>query len=328
MSPKAFIVFPGQGSQFPGMGKSYFENFSIYRKTLEEASDASGLHLKKLSFDSTESEIKESSIAQPLILSTSVAMWRVLTESFGLESKFEPIFAGHSLGEYTALVASGYFEFVACVKAVQERGRFMSEAVAPGIGGMRALILKESVNEARLKSLCDYATLQSGKLVALANWNTDTQVVLSGYEAGLKAVDTLVGTSGEGFDFKWARKSIALPVSGPFHSPLMEKAREAFSPVLQALKFTPQTKKYIRNVDAHCAPQNTEETVKSALDEQVCGSVRWYPSLLQAKEEGCGFHIEISPSKVLSNMAARIETFKEWKFLHFEDPLKIEEVLR
>src|SRR5687768_11353307 len=123
---KAFVVFPGQGSQFPGMGKSYFDNFPSYVRCLEEASDASGLHLKKLSLDSAESDIKESSLAQPLILAVSVGMWRVLVKEFELDQKINPIFAGHSLGEYTALVATGVFSFADCVRAVQARGRAMS----------------------------------------------------------------------------------------------------------------------------------------------------------------------------------------------------------
>ncbi len=322
-SIKTLFAFPGQGSQFSGMGKAYYDNFPLYQHTLEEASDACGLHLKKLTLESSDGDMKESSVAQPIILSVSIGMWRVLQKEFNVEAKLLPVFAGHSLGEYTALVAAGAFAFGECVKAVQARGRFMSEAVAPGVGGMRALILKEAVEESKLKALCAEASQKSGKLVALANWNTETQVVLSGYEEGLKVVDSLAGTD----DWKWLRRSIALEVSGPFHSPLMEKALESFSPVLESLKFSSQEKKYIRNIDATLVSLNSESHVKAALREQVCGSVRWYPSLLAAKADGVVVHAEISPSKVLTNMASRMDAFKEWKFLTFEDPLKIEEVL-
>jgi len=324
---KALIVFAGQGSQFPGMGKNYYENFPIYKQTLEEASDASGLHLKKLSFDSSESEMRESSVAQPLILTASIGMWRVLSTQFALAQNFDAVFAGHSLGEYSALVAAGTFKFSETVKAVQKRGQFMSEAVSPGVGGMRALILREPANEEKIKTFCEYATAQSGKLVAMANWNTDTQIVLSGYEEALKKVDQLAGKEENGHDWKWIRRSIPLDVSGPFHSPLMKNAEENFLPVLDALSFEAQQKLYIRNVDASLNSLSSEGEIKKALREQVCGSVRWYPTLLKAKET-VTVHAEISPSKVLTNMASRMEAFKEWKFMNFEDISKIEEILK
>jgi [acyl-carrier-protein] S-malonyltransferase len=324
MGTKALVVFPGQGSQFSGMGRAYAQNFPLFAQTLEEASDACGLHLKKLSLDASDSDIKESSVAQPLILSVSIGMWRVLQANFGIENKFKATFAGHSLGEYTALVAAECFSLAECVRAVQSRGQFMSEAVPPGVGGMRALILKEAVEESKIKALCAEATKKSGKLVCMANWNMETQIVLSGYEEGLKIVDQLAGTD----DWKWVRRSIVLEVSGPFHSPLMEKALEKFSPVLDQLKFVPQEKDYIRNVDATMANLQSDYHVRQALREQVCGSVRWYPTLVAAKAAGVQAHVEISPSKVLTNMASRMAEFKEWKFFSFEDPLKIEETLK
>lgn len=328
MTMKAFIVFAGQGSQFPGMGKAYFDNFAVYQQTLEEASDASGLHLKKLSFDTSEKEMKESSVAQPLILSASVGMWRVLSSQFGLLEKVDPVFAGHSLGEYSALVAAGALNFTETVKAVQKRGQFMSEAVAPGVGGMRALILREAAQEEKVKSFCEHVSKASGKLVAMANWNTDTQIVLSGYEEALKMVDQLAGKEDASGDWKWIRRSIPLEVSGPFHSPLMKKAEELFEPVLNLLSFEVKKYPYVRNIDAKLSALSAEQDVKAALKEQVCGSVRWYPSLATAKEAGAVAHMEISPSKVLTNMASRMEAFKEWKFMNFEDVSKIEEQLK
>lgn len=309
------------------MGKAYYENFSLYQQTLEEASDASGLHLKKLSFDSSESEMRESSVAQPLILTASIGMWRVLTTQFGLTHSLDPIFAGHSLGEYSALVAAGSFNFSETVRAVQKRGQYMSEAVAPGVGGMRALILRESADETKVNEFCAYVSKSTGKLVAMANWNTDTQIVLSGYEEALKFVDQSAGKEDAGGDWKWIRRSIALDVSGPFHSPLMKKAEELFTPVLQDLSFIPQQKLYIRNIDAMLVSLSADKEVKKALKEQVCGSVRWYPTLLKAKAEA-QIHAEISPSKVLTNMATRMEAFKEWKYMNFEDVSKIEEILK
>lgn len=309
------------------MGKAYFDNFPLYQQTLEEASDASGLHLKKLSFDSSESEMRESSVAQPLILTASIGMWRVLTSQFGLTQTLDPIFAGHSLGEYSALVAAGSFNFSETVRAVQKRGQYMSEAVAPGVGGMRALILREAVEEAKIKSFCEHVSKQSGKLVAMANWNTDTQIVLSGYEEALKIADQLAGKEDAGGDWKWIRRSIALDVSGPFHSPLMKKAEELFVPILEDLGFVAQQKLYIRNIDATLNSLSSAVEVKKALQEQVCGSVRWFPTLLKAKSE-VSVHAEISPSKVLTNMASRMEAFKDWKFKSFEDVSKIEEILK
>ncbi|MEZ4815976.1 MAG: ACP S-malonyltransferase [Bdellovibrionota bacterium] len=336
---KALIVFAGQGSQFPGMAKAYFENFDLYKKTLEEASDASGLHLKKISFDSSEAEMRESSIAQVLILSSSIGMWRVLSKQFGILDRLNPVFAGHSLGEYSALVAAGAFDFSEAVRAVQKRGQFMSEAVAPCVGAMRALILREPAQIEKLQNFCKHVTQLSGKLVAVANWNTETQVVLSGYEEALKQVDLLAGKEDAGGDWKWIRRSIALDVSGPFHSPLMKKAEDLFLPTLEALSFKNQKSSYIRNIDAKLCEMNSEVEVKKALKEQVCGSVQWYPSLLCAKDSAkdsakdtaglpVTVHAEISPSKVLTNMASRMEAFKEWNFMNFEDPSKIEEVLK
>lgn len=324
---KCLIAFAGQGSQFPGMGKGYYENFPIYKNTLEEASDSSGLHLKKLSFDASESDIKESSVAQPLILSSGIGMWRVLTQQFGLLEKLQPIFAGHSLGEYTALVAAGALSFSDAVKAVQKRGAFMSQAIAPGVGGMRALILKESAQKEKIENFCHYVTQKSGKLVALANWNTDTQVVISGYEDGLKYADQIAGKEDAGGDWKWIRRSIALEVSGPFHSPLMKKAEESFDEVLARLEFKSVAHSYIRNIDARESQLNDSTQIKEALKKQICGSVLWYPTLETSLNCQVQAHAEISPSKVLTNMASRIEKFKNWKFMNFEDASKIEEVL-
>lgn len=321
MKAQSLVVFPGQGSQFPGMGKSWFENFSLYRDVIEEASDACSLDFKKLSFEASESEIRDTEIAQPLILTVSCGMWKVLNSVFGFKEKVDAkIYAGHSLGEYTALVCSDVLSLKEASSTVMLRGRFMKEACPVGLGGMRALIMREAVGREKLLELCEVVSKHS-KLIALANWNTDTQVVLSGYSEGLQYLDTLVGKD----EWKWVRRSIPLEVSGPFHSPLMEKATEKLGLVLESLNFSASSAQYIPNVRGElCSLENSQE-IQSNLKAQVAGGVQWYPGLLSIKDQ-VTHHIEVAPSKVLTGMVARVDSLKHWKNVHFEDPTKVEEV--
>lgn len=306
-----FVVFPGQGSQHSGMGKSWYDNFVKFREAFEEASDASSLHIKKLAFDSSDSDIRATDIAQPLILTVSVGIWRVLENDFGVHENFKSLlFAGHSLGEYSALVAGGAMKLGEAAKLVNLRGKFMQEAVPVGQGGMRALILKEAANEEKLQALCRVAAEKSGKPVSVANWNSDTQVVLSGLNAALEAVDQLVKEE----PYKWVRKSIALEVSAPFHSPLMEKAAEKLKAALEQVTFAPSKTNYIRNVDAEISTMDDPTKIRAALVRQLSANVRWYPTLLCANEAGCERQIEVGSGKVLTGIASRIAVLSQWKF--------------
>ncbi len=330
---REFVVFPGQGSQSPGMGKKYFENFESYRRVFEEASDATSLHLKKLCFDSSESEIKATSIAQPLILTSSLALFQTLSKEFGFQEKLKaPLYAGHSLGEYSALVAMGLFSVAQAAKTVHLRGQYMQEAAPMGSGGMRALLLKEEQNEVTLNELCSelsaLATQEAAqeKKIEMANWNSDTQVVVSGHTQALQLLDAMVSAK-EGpllslkEKYKWIRKSIVLDVSAPFHSSQMKSAADKLENVFKDLGVQDQKLHqnfYLRNIDASLSDTSEWSIVSAALKKQVAGNVKWYPSLLKAKELGIEVQYEIGFGKILSNISSRCEKLSQWKCVHFE----------
>ncbi len=288
------FLFPGQGSQYVGMGKSLYDNFSAVKALYEEASDALHLDLKKLSFDGPESDLKLTHITQPAILTHSVAAFRMFTQETGIAPDFV---AGHSLGEYSALVAAGSLQFTNAVKLVHRRGQFMQEAVPVGTGAMAALVGGE---EAGVKSLCEEASRLTGRSCEMANFNGGGQIVISGYR---QAVEEAVRIASSDPAYGVAR-AILLPVSAPFHSSLMKKAEENMRPLLEATPFSPLACPYIANVDAQV---HREEGVKERLIQQICGSVRWEQSMKQLPALGVTEALEIGPGRVLAGLLRRIE---------------------
>lgn len=300
------VVFPGQGSQYVGMGKEFYESYSLVRDIFKRASDSIGLDMKNLCFSSPEEELKLTENAQPAILTVSYALYSVLCDTFpSLRDKIR-FFAGHSLGEYTACVASGIMGFEDAVYAVRMRGKFMQEAVPVGEGKMVAVI---GVSPEEVESACSAV----GGVVEPANYNSPEQIVVAGRA---KDVDRFV----EYMRAKGVKKIIPLNVSAPFHCSLMEPAKERLKEVLDKLTFNDPYVPVVSNVTATAISKGDEE--RDLLVRQVTGSVKWYQSVLYMRSMGVSIFIEVGPSKVLSGLVKR--TDRTVKVFNVEKPEDME----
>jgi [acyl-carrier-protein] S-malonyltransferase len=283
------FVFPGQGSQYPGMGKELAENFVVARETFAEADDALGFKLSKLCFEGPEDALKLTTNTQPAILTTSIAALRVVETETGCS----PVcLAGHSLGEYSALVAAGGLAFADAVRTVRARGAFMQEAVPVGVGAMAAIL---GVEAATLMEIC--AEAAQGEVVSPANFNSPGQIVIAGHAGAVaRAIEI---AKARGF-----RKAMLLPVSAPFHCSLMESAGNRLAETLTAIPVAPLRKPVVTNVEA--LPNSDKDRVKDLLVRQVSAPVRWEESVLRMVELGGERFVEIGPGKVLAGLIKRI----------------------
>lgn len=299
MTKNAFI-FPGQGSQYPGMGKELSRNFKVAADTFAEADDALGFNLSQVCFDGSESELKLTENTQPAILSVSIAVLRVIRAETSLTAAY---LAGHSLGEYSALVAAGAIGFADGVRTVRARGRFMQEAVPVGVGSMAAIL---GVESDVLADICREAA--EGEVVAPANFNSPGQIVIAGHAGAVgRAIEI---AKGRGF-----RKAMLLPVSAPFHCSLMSPAGVRLGEALDAIPISPMETPVVTNVEA--APNSDKDRVKDLLVRQVSAPVLWEASVMRMVEEGVGRFIEIGPGKVLSGLVKRIS--KDSEVVNVED---------
>jgi [acyl-carrier-protein] S-malonyltransferase len=283
------FVFPGQGAQYAGMGRDLAENFPVARETFDEANDALGFDLARLCFEGPEEDLKLTANTQPAILAVSVAALRALQAETGLEPSCT---AGHSLGEYSALVCAGGLSFADAVRIVRQRGLFMQEAVPVGQGAMAAVMGLEG--EA-LEALCREAA--QGEIVAPANYNSPGQIVIAGH-AG--AVERAIALSKE----QGAKRALLLPVSAPFHCALMQPAGERLQGVLDAVSVHPLRIPVVTNVEA--APNHDAGRIKDLLVKQVSAPVRWDASVEAMAAMGVERFIEIGPGKVLAGLIKRI----------------------
>lgn len=292
---KTIFLFPGQGSQSVGMGVSLAENFPLAKDTFQEANEALGFDLWKICREGPEADLKLTQNTQPAILMVSVAAARVIAA----ETPLRPdLVAGHSLGEYSALVSAGALDFKEAVQLVNKRGKFMQEAVPAGRGAMAALI---GGTEAGVKSLCDEAKKRTQKVCEMANFNGGGQIVISGEAEAVEEAARLVGAE-PGFGIA---KAVLLPVSAPFHCSLMRKAEENLLPFLERAKLGTLKVPYIANVDAKLYSDSAK--VKENLRAQICASVRWEQSMLTLAGMGVTAAYEIGPGKVLSGLLRRID---------------------
>jgi [acyl-carrier-protein] S-malonyltransferase len=288
MSKTAYI-FPGQGSQYSGMGKELSENFPVARQIFEEADDALGFKLSSICFGGSDEELRLTANTQPAILTASIAVLRVAEQETGLKADY---LAGHSLGEYSALVCSGALAFADAVKTVRARGTFMQEAVPVGSGSMAAML---SIEKDVLEDVCREAS--EGDVVAPANFNSPGQIVIAGSTAAVaRAIEI---AKGRGF-----RKAMLLPVSAPFHCALMKPAADRLAVVLDAVSINDMLLPVVANADA--APNQERERVKPLLVTQVCAPVLWEQSVTAMADLGCTRFVEIGPGKVLSGLVKRI----------------------
>lgn len=291
---KTAFLFPGQGSQYVGMGKDLAANFKIAADLFEEANTALGYDLKKICFDGPEADLTLTKNTQPAILTVSVAAHAVLQAETG---KKADIVAGHSLGEYSALVAVGALRFADAVTVVHNRGKFMQEAVAPGQGAMAALM--GGTNEVTEK-VCLEASEKTGKVCEMANFNGGGQLVISGDKIAVEAAIQIA----EGNKELGIRRAVLLPVSAPFHCSLMQPAADKLLPLLKRMEVASLKTPYIANVDAKV--HQDSRTIVDNFYQQVAKSVLWEQSMLKLPELGITEAMEIGPGKVLSGLMKRI----------------------
>lgn len=309
---KIAFVFPGQGAQYVGMGKDFVENFPVAKSIFEEASDEVNIDMKKLCFEGPDDELMKTENTQPAILTTSIAMLKVL-ENEGLNCHMT---AGLSLGEYTSLVKSNVFSFKDAVKLVKKRGKYMQEEVPMGIGTMAAIL---GLNRDQMQ-LCIEKARQYG-IVEAANYNSPGQIVISGE---IKAVDTAVKMAVE----FGAKKAVILPVSAPFHCSLLKGAGEKLQRDLELLKINDPEVPVITNVEASILSSKLK--VIPSLVQQVSKSVLWEDSVSLMLDEGVDNFIEIGPGKALSSFIKRIAKTKEKKvnIYNVEDVNSFKQILQ
>jgi len=302
------FVFPGQGSQYVGMGKDLSAEFALARETFAEADDALGFSLSGLCFDGPEADLKLTENTQPAILAASIAALRVLEA----ETPLRPAFvAGHSLGEYSALVAVGAFKFSDAVKVVRERGRLMQHAVPAGQGAM-AVVLGLEMDA--VGALCVDAAC--GEVVSPANFNGAGQVVIAGARSAVERAMALAKERG-------AKRVLDLPVSAPFHCQLMQPAAEGLERTLHDVAVQPFDIGVITNAEADV--NRSAERVKALLIEQAVRPVRWEESVKKLVALNCQRAIEIGPGKILKGLMMRIAPTMELE--NFEAPQDLAKVI-
>ena len=286
------LIFPGQGSQYVGMGKEVYDNFSIAKDVFHEVDDALGFKLSKIIFEGPENDLKITSNTQPALMATSIAILRVLEQEKGLDVSKCRFVAGHSLGEYSAICAAKAITLSDTAKILKYRGKFMLEACPEGKGSMAA-VLGSNV-ETVLQLIKDVKDID---VLVIANDNSDDQIVISG---SVEAIDRAVVHSKN----LGIKRVIKLPVSGPFHSPFMESAVRSLAKKLADIKVSKPTPSVISNITAK--EENDPETIKDLLIAQVHGNVRWRETMYYARENGITKMIEIGAKNVLTNIAKKM----------------------
>jgi len=288
---KLGILFPGQASQQMGMGRDLFTEFAAVRELFQQADDVLEYSLSKLIFEGPEEELTLTANAQPAILTVSFSFWTALAPF--IPDDAQVWMAGHSLGEYTALVAAGAFDFADAVRIVHLRGRFMQEAVPAGEGKMAAVVgLPQEKIEETLEGL-----ELDGEVAQLANLNSPDQIVISGSTTGISMTAKSLQAAG-------AKRVVELKVSAPFHSRLMEPAAEKLKPLLDEVRFHPVRHPVLANVTAEPYPDDPA-TYADLLYRQVCSPVRWMDTVRRMAWEQPDAFVEVGPGKVLRMLAAK-----------------------
>ncbi|HLN93309.1 MAG TPA: ACP S-malonyltransferase [Thermoanaerobaculia bacterium] len=292
MGPLA-LLFPGQGSQFVGMGRALVESSPAARAVFDEADAALGFALSRLCFDGPEEGLKLTANTQPAILTHSVAALAELSASFPGRLEGAAFAAGHSLGEYSACVAAGVITFSDAVRLVRRRGELMQEAVPAGMGAMAAIV---GLAAEDVEAACREAA--QGEIVSAANYNSPEQTVIAGHAGAVERASAACIAKG-------AKRAIPLPVSAPFHSPLMRPARERMEELLAATAFSDARIPVVTNVDA--LPVRDGAKLRDSLVRQIDSPVKWVESVRRLAAEGINRALEIGPGNVLAGLLRRID---------------------
>lgn len=309
MSRMLAFLFPGQGAQAAGMGKALAQQFPIAAQVFAEADEALGFKLSTLCFEGPNETLTLTTNAQPAIVATSIAALRVLEHETGLHPAYV---AGHSLGEYSALVAAEAFTLADALRTVRERGRLMQEAVPVGVGAMAALF---GLSVEIATQVCTDAA--ENEIVTPANLNGGEQIVVAGHAGAVRRAIALAKTRG-------AKRAVELTVSAPFHCALMTPAAEGLAKALAAVPVSPLQVGVIPNVTAEV--NQDPQQVKSLLVQQVTAPVRWEESMRKLAALGCEAAIEIGPGRVLTGLLKRI--VPAMACVSFGDPTTLDEARR
>ena len=301
------FIFPGQGSQAVGMGRAFYETSAAAKRVFEEAAEALGRDFTRLIFEGPEADLALTANTQPAVLTASVAV----AAACGERGLAPALVAGHSLGEYSALVVAGALRLGDAVRIVRRRGELMQEAVPVGTGAMAALMgMKPDVVE----GICGDAA--QGEVVGIANLNSEMQIVIAGHRTAVERAVALAKERG-------GRKSVLLPVSAPFHCALMAPAGERLAPDLAALKIADPAIPVVRNVDAGVTRAASD--VVPFLLRQVASPVRWTACVERLATEGADTFVEVGPGRVLTGLVKRI--VPDARALSVEDPASLDRAL-
>ena len=297
-------MFPGQGAQYAGMGRELAEKYSEAGAVFDAADQALKFPLSRLCFEGPEDDLKLTENTQPAILTVSTAVARVL-HARGVTPAFV---AGHSLGEYSALVAAGALDFVDAVRTARKRGRYMQEAVPVGVGAMAAIL---GLEPERVSEICQ--SVAEGEVVDAANFNSPIQTVIAGHRTAVERAVVALKQAG-------AKRALILPVSAPFHSSLMLPAEQRLAADLDQLEFADPSPPVVMNVDARGVTRGAD--VRDALGRQPSRPVRWTETVRLLLDSGVDTFVEVGPGKVLSGLVRSVE--KSVTMLNVEDETSLE----
>lgn len=302
MSEKTAFVFPGQGSQAVGMLADFASAYPQLLDTFAEASDVLGYDLWALAQSGPQEKLNLTEITQPLLLASSVAIWRIWCEKGGEKPQ---LFAGHSLGEYSALVCSGVIPFAAAVDLVRQRGSFMQAAVPVGTGAMAAVL---GLDDKVVVDICQSLSSDSN-VVEAVNFNSPGQIVIAGHAGAVEQASAALKEAG-------AKRVAPLPVSAPFHTSLMKPAGDALAEIMQSIEFQAPQIPIIHNV--HAKPESNPEEIRKLMVEQTSSAVQWTQCVQYMVAQGIEKTIECGPGKVLSGLSRRIH--KPLQVANLESP--------